>query len=96
MQMTSYGGEAKSLALLAIKEAREGNIEKAEEEMKKADEALKKSHHAHANLLRYEADEENLQLSLFMVHAADHLSSADVVILLAEELIHLYKRVGRV
>jgi cellobiose-specific phosphotransferase system component IIA len=38
-----------------------------------------------------EEDEEGLRVSLFMVHAADHLSSADVIHLMAEELIYLHK-----
>ena len=91
MQTTSYGGEAKSLAMLAIMQAREGNFEQAEENMKKSEESLKKSHQAHTNLLSYEADEEDLKVTLFMVHAADHLTSASVIHLLAEELIYLHK-----
>jgi len=91
MQMTSYGGEAKSMALLAIQEARKGNFKKAEESMKKAEESLKKSHQAHTNLLSYEADKEDLRVTLFMIHAADHLTSASVIHLLAEELIYLHK-----
>ena len=91
MQMTSYGGEAKSQALLAIKEAREGNFKLAEEGLKKAEEALKKSHQAHTNLLSYEAEKEDLKVTLFMVHAADHLAAADVINFLAEEIIYLHK-----
>ena len=92
MEMTSYGGEAKSQALLAIEQARNGNFEQAEENMKKSSEALKKSHQAHTDLLKREADEEELQVTLFMIHAADHLTSANVIHLLAEELIYLHKR----
>jgi len=91
MQMTSYGGEAKSQALIAIRQAREGDFKKADESMEKSAAALQKSHQAHTNLVRYEADEEDLKVSLFMVHAADHLSSADVIHLMAEELIYLHK-----
>ena len=89
--MTSFGGEAKSLALIAIEQARNGDFEHAEESMKKSTEALKKSHNAHTNLLSREADEEQLQVTMFMIHAADHLTSANVIHLLAEELIYLHK-----
>ena len=91
MQMTSFGGEAKSLALLAIEQARNGDFSQAEEYMKRSTESLKKSHQAHTNLLSYEADEEDLKVTLFMVHASDHLTSASLINLLAEELIYLHK-----
>ena len=96
MEMTSFGGEAKSLALLAIEQARNGNFEQAEVSMEKSAESLKKSHQAHTDLLSREADEEELQVSLFMVHAADHLTSANLIHLLAEELIYLHKGVKHV
>ena len=90
--MTSFGGEAKSQALLAIKQAREGYFEQAEENMKKSWQALEKSHQAQTNLLCREAESENIEVSVFMLHAANHLSSAQVIYLLAEELIHLHKK----
>jgi len=93
MQIISFGGEAKSLALQAMKESRERDFEQAEKSIKKSSEALLKSHKAHTNLLSYEAGEfeENQQTSFFMVHAADHLTAASVVNLLAEEIIYLHK-----
>lgn len=94
MQMTSYGGEAKSLALLAIKQARAGASGQAEESMKKAKEALTKSHEAHTNLLTYDAEAEDLRVTIFMVHAADHLNAADTIYLLAEEFIYIYRKEG--
>jgi Phosphotransferase system cellobiose-specific component IIA len=91
MQMTSYGGEAKSLGMLAIKEAREGNFDNAEKSLLNAEEALKKSHQAHTKLLCNDAENEGMQVSLFMVHAADHLTSAEIIYELARELIYLHK-----
>jgi len=95
MQMTSYGGEAKSLALQAIRQAREGDFKQAEESLDKSSQALIKSHHAHANLLTRDAEEGDVQVSVFMLHAADHLSSAEVINLLAEEFIYLHKKGGK-
>ena len=92
MQMTSFGGEAKSLALLAIQQAREGDFAQADESMKKSWQALEKSHQAQTNLLSSEAEAEGLKVSVFMLHAADHLASAQVIYLLAEELIYLHKK----
>ena len=92
MQMTSFGGEAKSLALVAIKEAREGDFAQADENMEKSWKALEKSHEAQTNLLSREAEAEDIQVSVFMIHAADHLTSAQVIYMLAEELIYLHKK----
>ena len=91
MQMTAYGGEAKSLAMLAIKQAREGDVRQAEESLSKSEEALRKSHDAHTKLLSNDAENEGLQVSLFMVHAADHLTSAEIIHDLAGEFIYLHK-----
>ena len=94
MQMTSFGGEAKSLAMFALRQAREGDFVKAEETMKKSSQSLARSHQAQTNLLSRDAEEEDVQVSVFMLHAADHLASAQVIHLLAEEMIYLHKKGG--
>lgn len=96
MKMTSFGGEAKSLALLAIKQAREGKPEEAAATMAKAEESLAKSHQAHTKLLSYDAAAQDLQVTIFMVHAADHLNAAETIFLLAKELILLHGGVEHV
>ncbi|MEA5050609.1 MAG: PTS lactose/cellobiose transporter subunit IIA [Oscillospiraceae bacterium] len=96
MKMTSLGGEAKSLSLAAIKAAREGRFEEADEKLKAAKEALIKSHEAHTQLLRYDAENDDLRVTIFMVHAADHLNSAETIKALAEEFILLYKEIKHV
>lgn len=93
MKITSFGGQAKSLALRAIEMARLGDFAGADRTMAEAGDYLKKSHEAHTELLCSEADEDavaKIEVTFFMVHAADHLSSADTVFLLAEEFILLY------
>jgi len=95
MKMISFGGDAKSLAMLAIKQAREGRHQEAEDTMKKAEESLLKSHQAHTDLLSYDAEKQDLQVTLFMVHAADHLNAAETVFMLARELILLHREVQK-
>jgi PTS system cellobiose-specific IIA component len=94
MKMTSFGGQAKSLALRAIGMARSGDTAGADRTMAEAEEFLKKSHEAHTNLISAEAENNDAEtrVTMFMVHAADHLSSANTVYLLAEEIIHLYRK----
>ncbi len=91
MKMTSFGGEAKSLAIQAIRLARKGAFQESEQTMQKAQEALVKGHQAHMELLSYDANTGDLRVTIFMVHAADHLNAAETVYDLAEEMILLYK-----
>lgn len=95
MKMTSFGGHAKSLALKAIQYAREGDMTRAGQTMDEAEEYLQKSHVAHTNLLSIDAEvnedgQNAMPVSFFMVHAADHLSSADTIIVLVKELLYIY------
>lgn len=96
MKMTSFGGEAKSLALTAIKQAREGNFQVAATTMKQAEEYLAKSHQAHTVLLTQDADSGDVQVNVFLVHAADHLNAAETIFVLANELILMHKEVKNV
>ncbi|NCB32576.1 MAG: PTS lactose/cellobiose transporter subunit IIA [Erysipelotrichia bacterium] len=91
MVMIANAGEAKSLVLEAIKQAREGHFDLSSETMVKADGALVNAHKAHTDLLFYEADDNDLKLNLLTVHAADHLASAETIRILADEIILLYE-----
>ncbi len=96
MEIIASAGEGKSLAMAAIQKARAGEYEAAQENLIKADEVITTAHQHHSQLLFDEADGKEVNLSLFMVHAADHLTGADVVKELAEELIYVYKEVRHV
>jgi PTS system cellobiose-specific IIA component len=96
MNMIAHGGEAKSLALLAIQQAREGKFSEAQASLLKSDEALKLSHQAHVNLLFHDAQHNDVHVTILMVHAADHLGGAETVRVLADEIILLHKEVKHV
>ena len=96
MNMIAYGGEAKSLALLAIQQARENHFPESEASLKQADEALLKSHQAHTRLLVQEAQTQDVTVTVLMLHAADHLGSAETIRALADELILLHKEIKHV
>lgn len=96
MEIIAHGGEGKSLAMMAIQKAREGNFSEAEELLRQAHEAIVKCHQRHSELLFYDAEHQDLQVSMLLVHAADHLTSADMAEAMAEEMIHLYKEVRHV
>lgn len=91
MEIIAYGGEGKSLALTSIQQARAGDYEKATAILEQAQEAIVKAHQAHSELLFYEAENQGLKMTLLTVHAADHLTAADMIKELAEEIIYMYK-----
>ena len=80
MEMIANAGEAKTLA------------EEAEKVLQDSEDALNKAHAAHTKLLFCEAQEEDLKVTLLMMHAGDHLNSADTIKVLVEELIRVYKQ----
>lgn len=93
MEMIAFGGDAKSHAMMAIQKAREGAFEDADELLKKAQESIVKSHQCHSELLFYDVENGDLEFSMLLMHAADHLTSADMAAAMAEEMIHLYKEI---
>jgi len=96
MEIIAFGGEGKSLSMMAIQKAREGDFAGAEELLKQAHEAIVKCHQCHSELLFYDAEHQDLQFSMLLVHAADHLTSADMTEAMAEEIIYLYKEIKHV
>lgn len=92
MEMIANAGEAKTLALNALSLAGQGAFEEAEKVLQDSEDALNKAHAAHTKLLFCEAQEEDLKVTLLMMHAGDHLNSADTIKVLVEELIRVYKQ----
>ncbi|AGR42202.1 PTS lactose/cellobiose transporter subunit IIA [Spiroplasma diminutum] len=90
MELIATSGNAKSLGLSAINMAKEGDFEKSKETLKEAKLELNKVHKIHAELISDEAGGEKLDISLLFIHSQDHLTSAIIILDLAEHLINLY------
>lgn len=91
MTLVVDSGNARSLALEAIHEAREGRIDEAEAKLKEADEGLLKAHNVQTDLIQQELNGGGVDINLMTVHAQDHLMCAMVVIDLAREMIEILK-----
>lgn len=91
MEIIANAGEGRSLAMMAVHYARLNQIAEAEESLAKAKSSITKGHQAHSELLFHDAQEQDLTVSLLMVHAADHLTGAEIMGEMAEEFIFLYK-----
>lgn len=94
MQIIVYAGNAKSIAMQSIKEAKCGNDELAMEKLVEAEDNLSKAHHAHAKILSEFAANAVNQINLFTVHGEDHMMSAITTIDLAKEFIMIHSRVS--
>lgn len=91
MNIISHSGLAKSLMFEALAAARSGDYEEASNILVKADAELVISHQAQTNLLFYDAEHNDLVVTLLMVHAADHMNGAETVRDLTTELIEIIK-----
>lgn len=90
--MISYAGNAKSSAMMAIRAAREGDIDKARELLAAADVDLHAAHQTQTDMLTEEARGHPVKVHIILVHAQDHLTGAMLVRDLAEEFVQLYSR----
>lgn len=90
-EIISNVGMAKSLAMEAIREARNNNCNEAEKKIEEAKGFLLEGHHAHSGLIHKEANGEKLEFSLIIMHAEDQLISAETIKDIAIELIEMSK-----
>lgn len=92
MNLVVNSGNARSLAMEAIRFAKDGQIEAAKKQLSQAREEINTAHHFQTELAMAEAGGEQIPMSLIMCHGQDHLMTAMVVIDLADEFINLYEK----
>ncbi|MDF9825416.1 PTS system cellobiose-specific IIA component [Breznakia sp. PF5-3] len=91
-QIISAVGSAKSMYVMAIQEAKAGNITKAKTLMEEGQEVFKQGHEAHAGLIQEEANGNPTMVNLLLVHAEDQLMTTETFKLVADEFIDLYEK----
>lgn len=89
----TYAGEAKFTVKEALRIAREGKFEEAKEKLNEAKETLNSAHKFQTQLITKEANGENTQMSVVLVHSQDHLMTTMSYMDVAEELIAMYELV---
>lgn len=92
-EIIACAGDAKSLALMAIEEARNGNFEQAEKNLAEAREQMAKAHDVQNDMLQSEAQGKSVELNIVLIHAEDHLTMAIMSIDFAEEFIELFCKI---
>lgn len=89
--MIASAGNAKSEAILAIRAAREGDMDAAHKLLADADNDLHVAHSTQTDMLTEEARGNQVKVNIILVHAQDHLTGAMLVRDLAEEFIKIHE-----
>lgn len=92
MGLIMHAGDAKSHAMEAIRAAKAGDFEQANDKIKAAETALVQAHHTQTSLLTEEAQGNHVEISLLMVHGQDHLMTSIAFNDLAKEIIDVYQK----
>ena len=95
LELILHGGNAKAEAHEALKAARSGDFEKAQEHLDVAEEEIKTAHQAQTRLLQSGGKGARATADLLFVHAHGHLQTAISQKELIEEMIFLYKRLQK-
>jgi len=91
MEMVSYGGEARSKALQAIRFSRKKDFVNCEVCIRECEEKLAAAHEIQTSLIQNECAGGKTEISMLMIHAQDHLMNAITVYDLAKEMIAAYR-----
>jgi PTS system cellobiose-specific IIA component len=96
-EIISSVGQAKSLFIEAIHEAKKGQFEVARNKMKEGSESFVKGHRVHADILQKSMDVSSgsSDISLILIHAEDQIMAADSFKILAGEFIDLYETISK-
>ncbi len=92
MSLIAGAGDSKSFSMEAILKAKEGNFSEARELIEKAKEAMVETHDVQVQLIRGEMTGEKSEVTLLMIHAQDHLTSAMLIRDMASEFIDIYEK----
>ncbi|WP_077612452.1 PTS lactose/cellobiose transporter subunit IIA [Clostridium sp. Marseille-P2415] len=92
MKLVVNSGNARSTAIEALRAAREGNFEHADELMNEADQMILQSHEIQTEMIQNELNGKKVEVGLLMVHAQDHLMNAMTVMDLSKEMIEILKK----
>lgn len=100
MQMTafeiiSYAGDAFASFYEAVEEARKGNFERASALLKEGEDRINQAHNAQTELLSAEANEENMDFSLILVHSQDHLMTTIMYERIAKQMIEVLQDIQK-
>ncbi|CDQ38344.1 MULTISPECIES: PTS lactose/cellobiose transporter subunit IIA [Virgibacillus] len=87
-----HAGNARSSAMEAISLAKSYQFAEARQKIAEADEEFTEAHHIQTKFLQEEAEGNQTEVSVILIHAQDHLMTAMTVKDLASEMIDMYEK----
>ncbi|MBM7656264.1 PTS lactose/cellobiose transporter subunit IIA [Neobacillus cucumis] len=90
-QLILHSGNARSLAMEALQDARNKDYEQADQKIKESENELLQAHKFQTQLIQREAGGDKYDIPILLVHAQDHLMTAMTVKDMAIEIIELRK-----
>lgn len=90
-QIIAAVGSARSNFVEAIRQAKNGEFERAEELIEEGEQFFLEGHKAHSTLIQKEASQEKSEVNLILLHAEDQLMSAETLKIVAKELIDVHR-----
>ncbi|MDO4378187.1 MAG: PTS lactose/cellobiose transporter subunit IIA [Erysipelotrichia bacterium] len=91
-QIISAGGTARSVCIEAIYLAKEGKIQEAKQHFQLAEQYFSQGQKIHFDLLKREAEGNNIPFKLLLLHAESMLMTVDDMKIMAEEFISVYEK----
>ena len=88
-QLILHSGNARSLAMEAIYDAKDLHFELAQEKLSEADQEFIQAHHFQTQLIQAEAGGVDFDIPIILIHAQDHLMTAMTLKDLAREIVEL-------
>ncbi|WP_095210295.1 PTS lactose/cellobiose transporter subunit IIA [Endozoicomonas ascidiicola] len=95
MELIVKSGEARSLAMEALSQARCSEFDKAEKSLADSREAGRLAHKMQTALIAADGNEGKVPVSLLLVHAQDHLMTSMLAQDMVEEMVRLYQRLDQ-
>ena len=91
--LIGIAGDSKAESMQAIDCCKQGDFEGARKHLAAADETMVKAHDAQTEMLQQEAEGNPVPVNIILVHAQDHLTMAQVMRDMAEQVMDLYQTV---
>lgn len=93
-KIISFSGSARSNFVEAMKAAKSGDFQEARRLITEGDEIYHEGHKVHSDLLQQVASGNYNDVTLLLAHAEDQLMSAEVIRIMAEEILSLHKELN--
>jgi|MucameStandDraft_1065616.scaffolds.fasta_scaffold14499_2 Phosphotransferase system cellobiose-specific component IIA len=94
LQMITQVCDVTAGCMRAMEEAKAGNIPEARELLKKAEKGYGRCHEIHSELISRMASGETIEFHLLLVHAEDQMMNAEVIKIMAEQIVDLSERLA--